>query len=852
MTESDRYGNPTHSSAPQGSARSARRRARPPIRLILLTMTVLLLLPATILQAAQPWWDHYPLFVESGDVGQVTELNADCGFTTEYADPSWGMYVQKAIGAGSTPRNMHRAGLKFIAYYETFGTAGSFIIELGDRTSEGYNLVPRFHWSWGLLDTLGGPFRWVGPQNYFDAEDFCGPYTRLHPVYGAGGRAMTYPDGTPASGYIDNDSTDPRKSRVLDAGSSRDILGNYVIDYGFHDEVKGNPAREGGLLTVNVNGTDHLVGGVNIAKDTACPMWIDLVRSSILFGVDQGKIDGIWTDNFSPWDNFGYPPIKVGFGKWSVARFRDYLKAKFTPSQLTAMGVANVDNFDVRTYLRNKITLWGGNSSNLDDGRWNDIRWLDDPIWRAYKIYKRQIGYEALTNFYNACKEAGTQMGRPDLAVLGNDIPVYGLGYVRDNLDLVSTEISPGWHMGTSARGFMMPPVGRIAPQYKLGREHNKSRLMNVWMYLVNENAPYKEKPGAVNTLYYEMLANQTLPMLHVTGSYTSQCTQSFMINAPFFGFVKNARATFGLRDAVTDIGIYYSTSSILEFMTPYGFYDMNNQPHTGAYNGWGTALGNLHYQYRPIPEWKLTSEALSKLRVLIIPHAEVLDTADVTGIIEPWVRAGGRLIVTGNSGNRQGEAGNFEPHSGGLALAGLTGVSSIASAPATQSRSVGDGTVYYIKNNIGLDYFNVSTAAERTARISSFQTALNQVLGSQPTLLTAVSAIPDSVGLNVYEDAGAKRFFIDVNNYDVNLSTDEVTPTPQLTFTVQAPTWMPESPIMTTHAQVLTPDEDAPTVSVSRVAGNRLRVQLGPVTHYASIVLTYERKDSADPVWLR
>jgi hypothetical protein len=119
---------------------------------------------------------------------------------------------------------------------------------------------------------------------------------------------------------------------------------------------------------------DHLAGLWGCGKDTACPMWIDIVRSSILFGVDQGKIDGIWTDNFSPWDNFGYPPVKVAFGDWSVAKFRDYLAAKFTPSQLEAMGVTNVATFDVRTYLRNKLTSYGGNNTNLDAGQWNDIR----------------------------------------------------------------------------------------------------------------------------------------------------------------------------------------------------------------------------------------------------------------------------------------------------------------------------------------------------------------------------------------------------------------------------------------------------------------------------------------------
>ena len=58
-------------------------------------------------------------------------------------------------------------------------------------------------------------------HNWFDNEWFAQPWTRTHPTYG--GPPMTYPDGTEATGYI-GDPTDPRNSRVFDAGSSKEIL----------------------------------------------------------------------------------------------------------------------------------------------------------------------------------------------------------------------------------------------------------------------------------------------------------------------------------------------------------------------------------------------------------------------------------------------------------------------------------------------------------------------------------------------------------------------------------------------------------------------------------------------------
>jgi len=94
-------------------------------------------------------------------------------------------------------------------------------------------------------------------------------------------------------------------------------------------------------------------------------------------------------------------------------------------------------------------------------------------------------------------------------------------------------------------------------------------------------------------------------------------------------------------------------------------------------------------------------------MRVLIVPNADVLDKSDVDGVIDPWVRAGGLLIVTGNSGNRKNEAGNFDVNPAGFSLAGLTGVAVTTSTTARKLMPVGSGKVLYLGDNIGMNYFN-------------------------------------------------------------------------------------------------------------------------------------------------
>jgi len=809
-------------------------------------LLVFCMLPAMAARAQpRPWWDSYPLNVDSPDVKTVQDYNGDSGFDTSLCDEHWGIYEQKTIGGTWTVSAMHNAGLKFLTYYTT-GSWTSFILELGNRGNLDYTPVYRFFWSWPLLDTHGGPIAWTGPQTYFDVEDFCGPYNRLNPVYGAGGRAMTYPDGSPATGYVNNDSSDPRNSYVLDAGSSKDILGGWGGLMSYSDVVTTDPLRSGGLI--NVNEQNQQVGCFSSGLDPACPMWNDMVHSSVLYGTDNG-MDGIWSDNYGPWCTFGYPPVQVAFGDWSVAGFRAYLRQNFTDAQLTAMGIspAGLSTYDVRTVLRAKLRNpppfgLGGTDTNLNDPKWNDASWLNDPLWRAFKIYKRQVGSQGLSDYYQACKSAAAQMGKPDFYVSGNDIPLYALGYPRGTLDQVHAEMTPGWHMGSGSRGIMLPPVGRFAPVYKLAREYGQSRMVNITYYFDDQFGPdnlfnkYKENPGVVSTLYYEMLANQTLPMVHINSGYAPRTTQSKAINAPFFGFVKEARKTFAGRDLAQDIGVYYSSSSLIAYMTPAGFLDMDAQQHQFGFWGWTTALGNLHYQYRVIPEWKLTSDTLKSLRVLVIPNSEVFDSADVTGILSPWVNAGGRLIVTGNSGSRMGEAGNFTTTTT-LTLAPLTGVGNASGAPATKLSSVGAGKVYFINANIGLNYYNTSTTTTRAALIGQFQDAMGQVLGSQPTLLTPVLAIPDTVGLTVYEDAGLRRLFVDANNLDLNLASDVVTPAPETQFQVALPDWLKGVSQDQLRVRVLSPDA-APAASLSLVGTDQVQIDLGSFTHYASVVI--------------
>ena len=192
-----------------------------------------------------------------------------------------------------------------------------------------------------------------------------------------------------------------------------------------------------------------------------------------------------------------------------------------------------------------------------------------------------------------------------------------------------------------------------------------------MWLYTDSYPAALTNR-GPVEALFYEMLATHTLPQIAAGDAHWAGTPQA---QTNFFRFVaQTAAPSFGNRVPVEEVGIYFSSSSVLTAALPGDASNFSKQDHLFAVWGWGTALSELHYQYRILPEWKLTRDLLRTLRVVIIPNAVAFEPADVDTLLA-WVQSdGGSLIVTGDSGSRLAENGNFDP-AGDLVLAPLTGI---------------------------------------------------------------------------------------------------------------------------------------------------------------------------------
>jgi len=797
--------------------------------------------------SASPWWDAYPTFMQSGDTGAVLRAGAAVGMCAVADDPAWGVYGQRAanVNAAGRAAALREAGIRNITWFEGFGQGMCYLAQV-KRGSDGRWLkhprdpdltqIFRNHWGWQDFDGMG-ELRWVGVQNFFEDADFARPFTRANPAYAC--PPMTYPDGRVAAGYA-GDASDPRNSRVFDAGCCKDVLGRLAFDYHANPSVtRIDPATKRphgpltGLLETGETASPTPDPGftpaewaalkktsyascLSVAKDIACPVWNDYLKVTVKEAVRQG-VDGLWVDNYSAWDSLNAQPIRRAFGDWSVARFNAYLATRCSSRERAAMGVpGDTASFSVRDYLQSVCRAWGGDPSNFNDPKWRDPRWQKDPVWRAYLICLRQCGAEGLSGFYRVAKAAAKEAGNAAFLLTGNDIPGFSLGWVRGDLDMVSTELSWGWGLTTGSRGLMPPPRGSYVPVYKLAREHARSRFVNVWQYVPKEQLG---RTNIANVLYYQGLANHTFPMPHADYLRTAGNPAT---DAAFNLFVRSVAPVFGDRVPVERVGVYYSSSSQLMELLPGGFRNHADQTHSFAFWGWGTALGQLHMQWRAVPEWKLTADMLRGLRTLIVPCSEILD-ADAARLLEPWLRKGGTLIVTGQSGVRLGDKENFEVAAKGPVLSALCG-------DAGQPRRLGKGVSLYLKDDPGLAFYRADK--ERQALLGPFRQFLASLsLADQPSVLTAPD-VPATVGLTLYRSGS--RLFVDVNNTDIDLANDRLTPTPPVTFKVSLP---PELRGKKWQIRTLSPDA-MPHAKIVQSDSEQVTVKLDPVSVYASVVV--------------
>jgi hypothetical protein len=799
-----------------------------------------------------PWWHCYPVYV--GDIGgigaeQVARLHARMVSGNYAADPVWGAYAQQvdAMDAARQFQEVKKTGAHWISWVETFGDCMAYagaVRRNPDGSYQGYPNNPalpvlvRTAWSWEAGSVQPGhELCWIGPHNSFNDERFVPPMLRHERL---GLPVPRYPDGREATGWIPGGQR-PLNARLYDACCAKDVNGKLTRSPGMLppaantlDPATGKPkGPTEGLFRVVLDRDSllafpgHKVGDVvyaatiSIPKDAAAPFWIDYIRVSVR-EILRHRVDGLWCDNYSPWDNFAQ--FDRAFGNWSEYRFRGFLADRLTADQRREMGIGDPASFQIRDYLKQQAAQLGASDpSNTRDPIWTDPRWGDDPVWNAYKVFKQHVGQEALQNFYGAVKDEARRAGRPDFLVAGNDIPLYGLGWVRDEyLDMVSSELMPSSYLSTGPRGIMVPPLGKSAVVYRAALEHQKGPYATAWYYLTGSYAKYQGRPELAKVLMAEAFANHTFLKYGRTPEYPGTPESVAWWNA----FVTREEPRFGQRVVAADVGILFSPDNQLALLAPGGPPDASRQLHSFGHWGFATAMIDAHIPYRAVVDWKVNAKSLEGLRTFIIPEAQWLDDS-VLPVLERWVRGGGRLVITGPSGTRNGTTGLFAKRKTSL-LSSLVGIefAETAGPAGVHRRSLNKGAVLWTPEPAGMDYY--VHESQRHNRLPAFV----ELVGDSAVF--DGRQLPSTVGAFCWKSADGAAVLVDLVNYDLDAEADRLTPARNLTFRVPLAT-------KSGRAEATTLSPDGLTSATVEIKGGWAVVRVPQLLHFASVKLSPE-----------
>ncbi len=492
------------------------------LRFALMAVIVFVCAVGVASSATTHWWDaHIPRFVQDPGLATVQSYPGNLAGNGVGNDPGWGLWFSYNSNSSwnALRQTFDAAGIPSINYMEGFGTSTTPIVSYTGTAPATITYSVGTGSSIMATDTIV----WAGDWTWFDDAyaPFARPYTCTNPTYG--GQPMTYPNGTVATGWKNGDSSSPLNSYVYDAGCACNILGTVTTETYSYITPGTNHA---GCFYDTPN--KQWVSNVSFDKDAACPCWNNYYQASTQFEVAQTGVEGTWTDNMSAYNSFSSDggPLYLGFGKWSVALFNTYLQNNFTVAQLISMGVltsgqtyANLSSFSVATYMQNEAkSAYGWNGSSLTSSAWTNTAWNNDPVWCAYKIFKRQNGTAALAARVAAYKAGAAAAGQPDFFVMGNDQEPSLFGWQRGSCDMSSTEMMLSGYTPTDSRGPTLPPYARLSPFYKMAREFSNSRFVNVWLYnngYVNQSkVPNVINAGVLRDACYAHYTN-VLPEQH-------------------------------------------------------------------------------------------------------------------------------------------------------------------------------------------------------------------------------------------------------------------------------------------------------------------------------------------------
>ncbi|MBI5511564.1 MAG: hypothetical protein HY903_22640 [Deltaproteobacteria bacterium] len=802
-----------------------------------------------------PWWATEPLFLSrSRSQATVAQEGAATSVLAQtYQDMGWSLW-QNAIGDAAAASRSRRqafidAGMPVLGYLEGTGNLFVYLATVNTPTvvkipGTDITQTPHNHWSWEYwrANALPGDQRviWIGPHTFYDQPAYAVPYVASHPTFGDP-VPPTDPDGNPIVGTPAAE-TDPRQHALYRQCAATDLNGEPSLDLHLQgtQDVTGLPG------VVTIGGQAYSILG--FARDPACPAWQRYHASSLRYAVDKGTV-GSWMDNVSMWDAWGLNPAESAFGAHATRGFEAWLQAHATSGFMTRSGLAqHAGAMNMRCIVKWKArTGFGDNTASVpacsvdiasNHAGLADVRWDADMPWGAWMAYQADLHvtyYQSLRAMLDALDS--------DFLWGVNDAPTYA--------GVVQEAVPPSMSMGEQTLGFHLlsggvdlPPNGSLSPIYDLAGAFDLAQFQTVWLYV--DSYLGASNPTLVDQLRASVELHRTLAGEALSydaflmpsdvderapGTTTSAHDLSAWI-------MPHARDLEGRR-LWTRVGLACSPDSWLRRFRPSGVPSISVTFETRArtateltplheFLGWHRALSDAGQAPRVLLAPRIDAEALADLDVLFLPGFEVLPELLRDEVLQPWVEAGGTLVVSGRAGRYRGRAAMYEPYDPTAArpigAAALTGVADLDSLTQMVQTPVGAGRVVAIPGAPGADRW-----LGRASTIDAMMSELWVAAVFDGPIVTMPS--DPTIAVRVHVDPPRGRLFLDLVNRDFRPASDTLVAKASVVVRIRRPRWLPGAGLTWRTAA------NRGTATVTDASGD-LVVSVSPLTDIVTVIV--------------
>jgi hypothetical protein len=167
----------------------------------------------------------------------------------------------------------------------------------------------------------------------------------------------------------------------------------------------------------------------------------------------------------------------------------------------------------------------------------------------------------------------------------------------------------------------------------------------------------------------------------------------------------------------------------------------------------------------------------------------------------------------------REGEEGNFERRQ-------VSCFATLVGEVEPQAHT------WYLPEDPGFAFYQATDT--RSNLLPGIRATLSEALDGTTARPLLELALPLTVGMSLYEDRAAGRYFVDLYNLDIDLESDTIRPAAGFTFSLELPSWLEAA-----TARVLSGEGNQ--IAHADVAGKTVTINVGQLRDYACIVLTHD-----------